>query len=61
MALAELHRRLLGFIVGKRAGAPDGASVVFVAEGDPTRIYPVVVDGRALFRSADPCAALTPR
>lgn len=37
----------LGFIVGKRAGAPDGASVVFVLEGETRRVYPVVVDGRA--------------
>ena len=34
-------------VVGKRAGAPDGSSVVFVVEGEAGRVVPVVVDGRA--------------
>lgn len=37
----------LGFIVGKRAGAPDGTSVVFEVTGPYPRTYAVVVDGRA--------------
>jgi uncharacterized protein (TIGR03083 family) len=36
----------LGYVVGKRAGAPDGASVVFEVDGGPGRIT-VLVDGRA--------------
>ena len=37
----------LGFVVGKRAGAPDGTSVVFEVTGPYPRTYAVVVDGRA--------------
>lgn len=37
----------LGFIVGKRAEAPDGTSVVFEVTGPYPRTYAVVVDGRA--------------
>ena len=37
----------LGFVVGKKAGAPDGASVVFHISGPHPRDYCVVVDGRA--------------
>lgn len=36
----------LGYVVGKRAGAPDGASVVFELDSGPGRIT-VLVDGRA--------------
>ena len=34
-------------VVGKRAAAPDGSSVVFVVEGDAGTVVPVVVTGRA--------------
>jgi uncharacterized protein (TIGR03083 family) len=37
----------LGYIVGKRAGAPDGASVTFQLTGPLDRALHVVVDGRA--------------
>lgn len=37
----------LGFVVGKKAGAPDGSSVVFDFGGDPVAGFGVVVDGRA--------------
>lgn len=37
----------LGFVVGKKAGAPDGSSVVFLVDGPEPRQYAVVVDGRA--------------
>jgi uncharacterized protein (TIGR03083 family) len=37
----------LGFVVGKRAGAPDGTSAVFEVTGPYPRTYAVVVDGRA--------------
>ena len=39
--------RALGFIVGKRAGAPDGSSVVFRTTGGNQIVRSVVVDGRA--------------
>lgn len=42
----------LGFVVGKKAGAPQGSSVVFDVDGPEPRRYAVVVDGRA--RLADP-------
>ncbi len=37
----------LGYVVGKKAGAPDGSSVVFAVSGPRPRHYGVVVDGRA--------------
>lgn len=37
----------LGFVVGKKAGAPQGSSVVFEVDGPTPRRYGVVVDGRA--------------
>lgn len=37
----------LGFVVGKKAGAPQGTSVVFEVDGPRSRRYGVVVDGRA--------------
>lgn len=37
----------LGFVVGKKAGAPDGASVTFALEGEADRRIHVLVDGRA--------------
>ncbi|TCP48448.1 uncharacterized protein (TIGR03083 family) [Tamaricihabitans halophyticus] len=39
--------RALGFIVGKRAGVPDGDSVTIQVHGGPRRTMHVVVDGRA--------------
>ncbi len=45
--------QFLPFVVGKRAGAPDGASVVF-AVGDVTRVTVEVVDGRARLAAAEP-------
>lgn len=43
----ERFRAALGYVVGKRAGAPEGSSVVFVTTGGPGITFPVVVDGRA--------------
>ena len=37
----------LGFVVGKRAGAPDGTAVTFALTGPAGRDIHVVVDGRA--------------
>jgi uncharacterized protein (TIGR03083 family) len=39
--------RALGYIVGKKAGAPDGSSVTFALTGPLARDLHVVVDGRA--------------
>lgn len=48
VALAlERFNGALGFVVGKKAGAPDGSSVVFELDGGPRRNIAVVVDGRA--------------
>jgi uncharacterized protein (TIGR03083 family) len=37
----------LGFVVGKKAGAPQGSSVVFDVDGPTRRRYGVAVEGRA--------------
>ena len=37
----------LGYIVGRRAGMPDGARVAIVLTGDPARTFFIQVDGRA--------------
>jgi uncharacterized protein (TIGR03083 family) len=62
-AVMAWHRRSLGFIVGKKAGAPDGAVVVFSVTG-PTvaRLVVEVHDRRASVvesASATPTATLT--
>lgn len=36
-----------GYVVGKKAGAPDGASVVFDVHGPVELVVPVLVEGRA--------------
>ena len=46
MALAEVERSL-GYIVGKKAGFPDGSSIVFRLTGPLRRDLYVMVDGRA--------------
>jgi uncharacterized protein (TIGR03083 family) len=45
-ALDEVAR-MLGYVVAKRAGAPQGSAVTFVLEGPIRRELHVVVDGRA--------------
>ena len=37
----------LGFVVGKKAGAPDGSTVVFELDGGPRDCIAVAVEGRA--------------
>jgi uncharacterized protein (TIGR03083 family) len=52
----------IGFVVGKRAGAPDGSSVVFDLVGGPVHGFNVVVDGRAKVvdeAPADPTVRIT--
>ena len=45
-AIDEIERAL-GYVIGKRAGAPDGSSVTIDLTGPVTRSIHVVVDGRA--------------
>ena len=63
---AELSLRRIDntmpLIVGKRAGAPDGATVVFVIQGEAGRTLPIEVDGRARVAETvpgDPTVTLT--
>ena len=58
MALAEVERSL-GYIVGKKAGFPDGSSIVFHLTGPLRRDLHVTVDGRA--RSSSLSAARSAR
>jgi uncharacterized protein (TIGR03083 family) len=46
IALAQVEGSI-GYIVGKKIGLPDGASIVFHLTGPVKRDLPVVVDGRA--------------
>jgi uncharacterized protein (TIGR03083 family) len=48
--------KALGFVVGKKAGAPDGSSVVFALTGPLARRISVVVDGRASVTDDEPDA-----
>jgi uncharacterized protein (TIGR03083 family) len=45
-AIDEIERAL-GYVIGKRAGAPDGSSVTIELTGPVTRNIHVAVDGRA--------------
>jgi uncharacterized protein (TIGR03083 family) len=45
-AVMNLHRGSLGYVVGKRAGAPDNSIVAFSVTGPTTAHYVVEVDGR---------------
>jgi uncharacterized protein (TIGR03083 family) len=49
----------LGFVVGKKAGAPQGSSVVFDITGPTERTYAVVVDGRATVVDPAPATPTT--
>jgi uncharacterized protein (TIGR03083 family) len=46
IALAQVETSI-GYIVGKKIGLPDGASIVFHLTGPVKRDLPVLVDGRA--------------
>jgi hypothetical protein len=52
----ERFRGALGYVVGKKAGAPDGVSVVFALVGGPSGAIAVEVDGRARVIEAVPDA-----
>ncbi len=61
-AAEAVTERLLGgfpMVVGKRAGAPDGATVVLRLDGPLTREVAVVVDGRARLLDQAPADATT--
>jgi uncharacterized protein (TIGR03083 family) len=60
IALAEVTGSL-GYIIGKKVGLPDGASIVFHLTGPLARDLSVVVDGRArpVDHVADPSVELT--
>jgi uncharacterized protein (TIGR03083 family) len=59
-ALDEVHRSL-GYIVGKKAGAPDGSRVTLDVTGDAGRTMHVAIDGRAAVVDSldDPTATIT--
>ncbi|MGZ4705141.1 MAG: maleylpyruvate isomerase family mycothiol-dependent enzyme [Acidimicrobiales bacterium] len=46
--------KAMPMVVGKRAGAPDGSSVVFVVTGTEGCVVPVVVSGRAAVADTAP-------
>jgi uncharacterized protein (TIGR03083 family) len=46
LALDRIQRGL-PYVVGKKAGAPQGTTVVFQVAGDPTIVVPIGVEGRA--------------
>jgi len=54
-------RNGLGYIVGKRAGAPDATSVVFAVDGDAGGTFTVVVDGGRAIDVVDQVADPTVR
>jgi uncharacterized protein (TIGR03083 family) len=60
IALGQVEASI-GYIVGKRIGLPDGASIVFHLTGPVTRDISVVVDGRArpVDHVSDPDVELT--
>ena len=52
-AVGEVTNKL-SYVVGKKAGAPDGTTVVFDIDGELPRILPVFVDGRARILDREP-------
>ena len=61
---ARIPTKALGYVVGKKAGAPPGSTVVFVVEGSPPIVAAISVppEGRAVLLDdapADPSARIT--
>jgi uncharacterized protein (TIGR03083 family) len=56
LSLARIPAKALGYVVGKKAGAPPGSTVAFVVEGTPllTAAISVPPEGRAVLLSAIP-------
>ena len=62
LALGRIPTKALPYVVGKKAGAPQGATVVFDVTGRPPIEAAVGVDGRAALLAttpADPTTRLT--
>jgi uncharacterized protein (TIGR03083 family) len=64
LSLARIPTKALGYVVGKRAGAPPGSTVSFVVEGEPliTAAISVPPEGRAVLLDEspdDPTARIT--
>jgi uncharacterized protein (TIGR03083 family) len=53
IALGNLERGLT-YVVGKKAGAPQGSTVVFEVAGEPRIVVPIGVEGRAAVLDAVP-------
>jgi uncharacterized protein (TIGR03083 family) len=53
IALGNLERGL-SYVVGKKAGAPQDATVVFEVHGEPRLVVPIGVEGRAAVLDAVP-------
>ena len=58
LSLARIPPKGLGYIVGKKAGAPAGSTVVFVVEGSPEIVAAISVppEGRAVLLDRAPTA-----
>lgn len=62
MSLGRIPPKGLPYVVGKKAGAPQGASVVFSITGNPPIAATIAVDGRAALvesTPANPTATIT--
>jgi uncharacterized protein (TIGR03083 family) len=62
LSIGRIPRTALPYVVGKKAAAPQGATVHFTITGDPPIVAVVGVDGRAALLPeppADPSTALT--
>jgi uncharacterized protein (TIGR03083 family) len=59
LSLARVRSKALGYVVGKKAGAPPGSVVVFVVEGKPEIVAAVSVppEGRAVLLDDAPADA----
>ncbi|HEV7524429.1 MAG TPA: maleylpyruvate isomerase family mycothiol-dependent enzyme [Acidimicrobiia bacterium] len=59
LSLARIPTKALGYVVGKKAGAPPGSTVVFVVEGSPEIVAAVSVppEGRAVLLADAPADA----
>jgi uncharacterized protein (TIGR03083 family) len=54
LALGRISARGLPYVVGKKAAAPQGASVVFEITGEPRVVAAIGVDGRAALLPSPP-------
>jgi uncharacterized protein (TIGR03083 family) len=54
VSLDRIPRKGLPYVVGKKAGAPQGSSVVFDISGQPPIVAAIVVEGRAALAETPP-------